>query len=124
MFKVPENFRVKSGPLASDSSYGNNGLFIIKYNYDTTLKCIASDGEGWNHVSVTINRKECPTWEMMVKVKSLFWSDSDTVLQYHPARAEYIDCHPYCLHLWEPQNKAIPKPHTSMIAPDIFKKSI
>lgn len=29
-FKVPEEFRMTSGPLASDSKIGNNGAFAIK----------------------------------------------------------------------------------------------
>lgn len=63
------------------------------------LFCQASDGGGWEHVSVsTIER--CPTWDEMCKVKSLFWDDDDLVVQYHPPASEYVNNHPYTLHLW------------------------
>ena len=52
-FTVPEKYRIKSGPLASNESYGNNGAFWVK-----TKKCvftvIASDQMGWEHVSLLL----------------------------------------------------------------------
>jgi hypothetical protein len=63
------------------------------------LYCIASDGEGWEHVSVTA-RKGTPTWEEMARVKKSFWDESDFVVQMHPPKEDYINNHPGCLHLW------------------------
>lgn len=58
------------------------------------------DNLGWEHVSVSCSNR-CPTWDEMCKVKWLFWDDSETVLQFHPAKKDYVNQHPFCLHLWK-----------------------
>jgi len=68
------------------------------------LRIIASDGtcaeeQGWEHVSVSLaNRK--PNWDEMCFVKDLFWTEDETVIQFHPRKKDYIDFTPTCLHLW------------------------
>jgi hypothetical protein len=57
------------------------------------------DIHGWEHVSVSL-RNRTPTWEEMSFVKNLFWKDDETVIQFHPKKSEYINRHPYVLHLW------------------------
>lgn len=104
--KVPEQYRVVSGSLQSRSSDGNNGAFLIPYGSDV-LQCIASDGRGFDHVSVTVRTKNrdkyaIPSWEIMCYVKSVFWSDDEWVIQYHSPIAEYVNNHAYVLHLWKP----------------------
>lgn len=113
-FKVPEKYRIKYGPYASDSTYGNNGLFIIvrvKNNY----RVIASDQMGWEHVSVTTDRLTAPTWGQMCMIKSMFWDEEDVVVQYHPSKADYVNKHPGCLHLWRPVGIELPTPPTIMV---------
>lgn len=61
---------------------------------------IASWGGGWEHVSVSLARR-CPTWEEMCMVKDIFWGEEECVVQFHPPRSEYVNRHPYCLHLWK-----------------------
>ena len=103
MFKVPERFRVKRGPMRSDERYGNNGQFIIASpKLNNTLLVQASDGMGWEHVSVSIPARfrRCPTWEEMCMVKELFWDADDLVVQFHPVESEYVNIHPHCLHMW------------------------
>jgi hypothetical protein len=94
--------RVRSGLFASDESFGFNGLFLLWVN-GTRVKVISSDGEGWQHVSVSLedHPKTCPKWEIMCAVKDLFWEPSDWVVQFHPAHSEYANNHPGCLHLWK-----------------------
>jgi len=102
-FKVPEKFRVQDGPLASDSSEGNNGCFMVKsLKIKGTLACIVSEGMGWEHVSVS-KPNRCPTWEEMCFIKDLFWDEDDFVVQMHPPKSDYVNNHPYCLHLWRKQ---------------------
>src|SRR5512138_3102793 len=98
MFHVPEKYRVKTGPLASDASNGNNGAFWIPLrpvNLQGPLSVIASDGEGWEHVSVSLPNR-CPTWDEMCLVVAHFWDDTDIVMQLHPPRSEWVNNHPYC----------------------------
>jgi hypothetical protein len=114
-FRVPEQYRALEYSTPSD---GNNGLFFISSTTSrNTLKVIASDGMGWEHVSVS-KKYECPTWDEMCKVKELFWDDpEDCALQYHPPKRRYANNHPYCLHLWRPNDgeTRIPFPHVSLI---------
>ena len=120
-FHVPEKLRLRDGNMGTDSSYGNNGMFIfpksLKRPY--SLRAIASDGTdwiengfpapAWEHVSIsTVVR--CPTWEEMCFIKGIFWDGEDVVLQFHPRESEYINNHPFCLHLWRPIGVEIPTP--------------
>jgi hypothetical protein len=106
MFHVPNKYRVTTGNLASDDSYGNNGFFRFKV-MGTWCRCIVSDG-GWEHVSVSLEPKRMPTWEEMCAIKDLFWDEDDVVVQYHPAKADYVNNHSRCLHLWRTEDMPTP----------------
>lgn len=108
-FHVPNKFRVKTGQMGSDETFGNNGAFEVTLRHNQKVFVIASDGAGWEHVSVS-RKDRCPTWDEMCQVKALFWDDDDCVVQYHPARSEYVDNHKTCLHLWRPVGVQIPIP--------------
>lgn len=115
MFHVPETFRVSGSP-----AFGNNGAFVMPAPFGhglapSSLRIIASDGAGWEHVSISL-RDRCPTWDEMCWVKDLFWDECDCVMQLHPPKAEWINCHPYCLHLWRPTGGAvIPQPPALLV---------
>lgn len=116
-FKVPEKFRVKTGPMRSDASYGCNGQFSVtsvKFKRRLLVQC--SDGLGWEHVSVSCYDR-CPTWNEMSYIKSLFWSDDDLVIQIHPPKADYVNNHKYCLHLWRKAgtNEFIERPESWLV---------
>jgi len=104
MFHVPEKFRVRTGIMGSDITFGNNGAFevsIVLNKCKQKLFVIASDQVGWEHVSVS-RTDRCPLWDEMCAIKDLFWDESDCVIQYHPPHSEYINNHRFCLHLWRP----------------------
>jgi len=118
-FHVPNHCRVRSGPLGSDDSIGNAGAFFLgnrrsRENNAAPLKIIASDGEGWEHVSVSLPNR-CPTWDEMCYVKGVFWDDDDCVVQFHPPTKEYVNNHPHCLHMWRPTGWNMPTPPGWMI---------
>lgn len=73
-----------------------------------------SNGGGWDHVSISFADR-CPTWEEMCVVKRIFFNPEETVIEYHPAESEYVNDFPYCLHLWRPQEQAIPTPPYWMV---------
>ena len=113
-----EQYRVREGGMGSDPSYRNNGAFMVLC--PTTwrkLSIIASDGAGWEHVSVEILNMpyNAPTWGEMNFVKELFWQDEEWVVQFHPAKSSYVNCHPGTLHLWRPLNETMPTPPTNMV---------
>jgi hypothetical protein len=117
-FHVPERMRVTIGLMASSAAYGNNGAFMVsRLRQPPVLACIASDGEGWEHVSVSLPSR-CPTWGEMALVKDLFWDPEDAVMQLHPPASQYVNCHPFCLHLWRPpEGRQIPLPPPWMVGP-------
>jgi hypothetical protein len=118
MFKVPEKYRVTTGVMESDASYGNNGCFIIPFSNRTTACVIASYGENWEHVSVhmvTDKQERTPTWAEMCKIKDMFWEEEDCVVQYHPPKSEYVNNHKHTLHLWRPITAIIPCPNYILV---------
>lgn len=112
-FHVPEEFRIHQGPMGTTKADGNNGVFNYQY-CGYSLRIVASDGMGWEHVSVSLPTR-CPTWEEMCRVKNMFWDDTDCVVQYHPPKSDYVNNHPYCLHLWRPIGIELPKPPSFMV---------
>ena len=100
MFHVPNKYRVRDGFMGSDDSAENNGQFVVKTaKLRRPLMCQASDGLGWEHVSVSLCDR-CPTWDEMTHIKSIFWDSGDIVVQIHPPQSEYVNKHQFCLHLW------------------------
>lgn len=83
------------------------------------LFVIASDGFGWEHVSVSL-RHRTPTWDEMEFVRQLFWRDDETVMQLSVPRSEHLSMHRYCLHLWRPVDIEVPRPPAWMVAPEAF----
>ncbi len=117
MFHAPNEYRVRHGVTAGTDADGNNGCFIIRQaGRGEDLRIIASDGMEWEHVSVSLAGR-IPTWKEMCHVKALFWDDEDCVIQYHPSKSEYVNCHPFVLHLWRPIGQDIPKPPSVLVGP-------
>jgi len=77
-----------------------NGAFHYK-NAGNHWAIIASNGGGWDHVSVSlINRKRTPTWEEMCAFKDMFFFEHEVVIQIHPKKEDYVNLSKNCLHLW------------------------
>jgi hypothetical protein len=118
-FRCPDLYRVRSGPYGSDSGDNFGAFFVPTRQHTAPLKILASDGLGgehepWEHVSVSLPDR-CPTWKEMSLVKSLFWADTDCVIQFHPPRSEYVNNHDFCLHLWRPVGREIPLPPSILV---------
>lgn len=112
MFRVPERFRVQvPGYPPGDEQ---NGCFVVKVKHGQVLRIIASNGMGWEHVSVSRSDR-IPTWDEMCQVKAMFWEPEDCVIQYHPPESEYVNNHANCLHLWRPIDVAIPTPPSLLV---------
>ena len=114
MFKVPEKYRITEGQHATSPVDGNNGAFIVFLAHGQRVMVIAADGLGWEHVSVS-RRDRCPTWEEMCQIKALFWDREDCVVQYHPPESDYVNNHPYCLHLWREVGKEFNRPPSFLV---------
>lgn len=108
----------------SDESDGFNGLFRLPKD-SQIVRCIASDGAElddprfkWQHVCVSVEfDARPPRWALMCWVKDLFWEPEDWVCQFHPAKSQYVNYHPHCLHLWRPLVETLPTPLSIMVGP-------
>ncbi len=107
--KDAEKCRVRKGFLGTSSMHSKNGAFVIG-----DLHIIISDGKGWDHISVSCQDR-CPTWDEMCKVKDIFFDVDECIMQLHPPKKDYINYHPFCLHLWRPHFTEIPMPPKDMI---------
>ena len=87
------------------------GAFMIFGPCGCDLKLLVYDGEedGWEHVSVSTERR-IPNWLEMAFVKDLCWAPEECVVQYHPPKSDYINCHPFVLHLWRWRRGEFPRP--------------
>ena len=111
-----DQYRIRQGRYSSDATSGNNGAFIIPGPCGRDLNVIASDQGGWEHVSVSVSNR-CPNWPEMCRIKDIFWNEDECVVQYHPAKSEYVNHHPYCLHLWRPIELSVPIPPSIFVGP-------
>lgn len=112
--KVNEKHRITTGPWGTNALAGCNGAFQFKKD-GIVIRCIVSDGAGWEHVSVSLNVKRTPDWEEMCFVKEQFWDDHECVVQFHPPKSQYVNIHQYCLHLWRPKEFNIQTPPKIMV---------
>ena len=127
MFHVQESSRLITHPLLGTTERdGNNGCFQFESpEPGWKLVVVASDGLGWEHVSVHARRENgqqrTPNWNEMCFVKSCFWDDEDVVIQFHPKKSEYRNLHTHTLHMWRPIGVVIPTPPPIAVAPPTIK---
>jgi hypothetical protein len=122
-----EDCRIKRGPMTSNT--GNPfGAFVFR-DGKTILRVIAApphpNGTGWEHVSVSAQyqtaagktKLRTPTWDEMCRMKSIFFSEDETAIQFHPASAVYVNYHPHTLHLWKWAEGTFPMPSHILVGP-------
>jgi hypothetical protein len=109
MYRLPGEHR-HGGP---GDSHG--GVFVVPYHASgRNLRIIASNGDGWDHVSVSLPSR-CPTWPEMDHVKRMFFKDDEVAMQLHVQVKDHISMHPHTLHLWRSHNEKIPLPPIIMV---------
>jgi hypothetical protein len=113
--------RLESGRIKGDKSWGPYGMFVVPGPCGKKLCIVASganaDDEvsaGWEHVSVS-TRRRCPNWTEMCFVKDLFWAPEECVVQFHPPKSEYVNNHPFVLHLWKHRDNPFPTPPSVLV---------
>lgn len=70
---------------------------------------VFSWGGGWEHLSISTPSRT-PSWDEMCKFKDMFFEENECCVQYHPAKEDYVNQHPHCLHIWKPLECELPKP--------------
>ena len=87
----------------------DGGAGWIQFTNRLVAGVIWSFGGGWDHVSVSF-KDRCPTWDEMCQVKDIFFREDEVCVEYHPAKKDYVNIHPFCLHIWKPQVAEMPTP--------------
>ena len=82
--------------------FGKEFMFVFTWNH------------GWEHLSVS-TKTRCPTWEEMCKFKDIFFTEDEACVEYHPKKSDYVNLHPYCLHIWKPLEVELPLPDKSLV---------
>lgn len=111
-----EKYRIHDPVMQSMMDNDFIGAYTINLNgsiLNFLVLVSIHDGE-WEHVSVSTEYR-CPRWEEMSQIKDLFFEEEEAVIQLHPPKSNYINNHPYCLHLWRPLKVDIPMPNINMV---------
>ena len=79
------------------------GSFVLDHG-ERRLRVMISggvygDGRRWLHLSVS-HRERVPDWDELKAVKSEFMGDRAHAVQVFPPKDQWVNDHPYCLHLW------------------------
>lgn len=119
LLETVEKGRVTDGAYASGSSMTQGAFRVacarselyVLFSAGADWPACQLTGEPWEHASVSvIGEARCPKWEEMGFVKDLFWREEEWVIQFHPAKTEYVNRHPFVLHLWRPTLTVLPVP--------------
>ena len=121
-----EKCRVRHGNYASGPGEHNAAFQLRCPVSGQYLFIIISDGRDWDreklplpaweHVSVSLPNR-CPTWGEMSWVKDQFFEEQECVVQFHPPKSEYVNYHPFVLHLWKPIGVEILLPPSITVGP-------
>jgi hypothetical protein len=86
------------------------GAFVIPSPIDgEPLRIVASSGGGWDHVSVSRERR-IPNQREMDHIFRLFFAADETAVQFFVPASDHVNNMPNCLHLWRCQEEAFPRP--------------
>lgn len=96
------------------------GFFIIPLNKDVAYQVKASNGSGWDHVSVSIaNFRDLkgftPSWTDMHNIGKLFFEPSEICVEIFPKEEDYVNDTDYVLHLWRATKDEMPMPNLNDI---------
>lgn len=108
--QIKESFRIN---VLTESADGFSAKISLP-NWLGTVVC--STGAGWEHVSVSPEKiRVTPSWNDMCIVKDIFWNEDEAVIQIHPAKADYVNNMPNCLHLWRCTYKEMTIPPSVLV---------
>jgi hypothetical protein len=110
--------RFLGGDYRSPPNSGIDGAYRVQGPCGAELTIIANSAQAessfWEHVSVSTFRR-CPNWQEMSWVKDQFWNEDECVVQFHPVRTEYVNNHPYTLHMWRHATQTFPTPPSILV---------
>lgn len=100
----PEPWAEELLPRVLPFGWRNLDLGFVAYESDDGVRVLFSarteaDGKRWLHVSLS-RPNRLPTWSDIRKVKDIFVGRDRLAIQVFPRQADYVNIHPYVLHLW------------------------
>ena len=106
----------KTPNLFIEAEAANDGMGGHYYDSISgrSLNFIFSYQLGWEHLSVSMPNRT-PTWDMMCRMKDIFWNKDEVCVEYHPREEDYVNNHKHCLHIWRPTNEKLPIPPSILV---------
>jgi hypothetical protein len=90
---LPAGWREHNDPRAGLWFSSGDGLRVIM------TAAVERDGKRWIHVSFS-RPNRLPSWDDLRKVKDVFLGNDRLAVQIQPRKKDYVNHHPYTLHLW------------------------
>lgn len=113
---------INNGKLQILTQFQNEDGFQIRayYTHPITQKrywCKFTSAYGWEHLTVSPQpqRGKVPEWDIMCRVKDIFWDEEECCIEYHPRASQYVNNNETCLHIWKPIDLEIPEPPTILL---------
>ena len=94
LLTVPTGWSETSPPSQSSRMFVHMSGLKVMASVD-----IDSRGHSWAHVSMS-RAASLPTWADLRKVRDEFLPRDRAVVQVFPPEGEYVNMHPFVLHLW------------------------
>lgn len=92
--EIPSNWRLIKAGIDGAAYQSRNGLKVI------LSCCIEADEKNWVHLSVS-RKNRLPDWAEFTQVKEIFLGKEALAIQVLAPRSEWVNHHPYCLHLYQ-----------------------
>lgn len=110
---------INNSKLTILTQYRDEDAIQIRANYNDPLTrksywCKFTKAQGWEHVTIS-GKNKVPDWDVMCKVKEIFWDDEECCVEYHPRKSQYINNNEYCLHIWRPDFMELPEPNEWLV---------
>jgi hypothetical protein len=96
---LPAPWREINPPFYGQRAYQRPGIAVIVTEEEY-------EGNKWLHVSMS-RRERLPLWSELREVKDIFIGRDKKAIQVLPPEKEYVNIHPYCLHLWHCMTKEV-----------------
>lgn len=101
-FKWPEVLPYNWELFEKDGLEGR--FWVVSKTTSVIASCLEYDDKNyWVHLSVA-RKTEMPSFELLKKIKEFVIGDRWAV-QVFPPSGEYVNIHPYCLHLYAPADE-------------------
>ena len=91
---TPPGYRYEGDSFGA-SAFLNKGQGLLVLVSMSTME----NGEKFLHVSVS-RRSRLPSWDDLKRVKAAFIGEEREAVHVLPKASDYINLHPYCMHLW------------------------